>query len=168
MTRAKYQPLRGRVRPAPTGSLSEKKERSKTFNTEPKPDPKIISLSHEDRRILAYPTLKSQMPFSFPVTNFTLTTVTCNCVNCDKEIADHALYAELTQHFNGQTLIVDARGICTECNLVSRFYFNVDWNGKIRWKDGNKDITSKVYVQDDDFWLLKVRSVFTRLFLAFF
>ena len=121
-----------------------KKDQIRTFETKPNLNPKVISLSHEDRRILASSTLKSQMPFSFPVTNFTLTTVACNCVKCNKEIGGHALFAELTQHFDGQLLIVDARGICQECNLVSKFYFNIDWHGKIRWKDGDKDVASEV------------------------
>lgn len=143
----------------------------KEFQKPVKPNPKIITLSSEDRRILAGPTLQSQMPFTFPVTNFTLTAMSCECVKCGKEIPSSDLFAELTQHFRDQLICVDARGICRDCNLVSKFYYSVDSSGKTRWKEGEKEVTGKVDILDENSeldWFSRGKILFSRLFQAFF
>ena len=117
---------------------------SKTLERKPKKVVNLVSQSAEDKEIINGKTLKQQLPFCFPVTNFTLTNITCNCAQCHEPIPDEILFAKFSQPESSQILLVDARGFCPDCGLITKYFFRVNSGGEIRWKQGDEEYVDQV------------------------
>jgi hypothetical protein len=120
-----------------TGELPENSrvEQTQAMNSTQKPPIARKPITSEQRKLLAAPTIESQMPIKFQ-NGTTLTDWGGYCLVCEEPIQPDQLRGNITQVLPSVATI-DAVGICPACNLLTPFHIRIRDTLAMEWQENN-------------------------------